>query len=444
MTTDYRIALSPADLPGGQPYSILGDGDDERFLGRILALANPDAPFAGFVADLEAGLNGSTDGSIVVSGADWPEVVGGAPAVAQARLVVMPLPKRDHWAYWEFFHQALDGIDGGAEPQITMANWKAFTNRSFGAGRLRDFLGLRSALWRRGFNAKMAKSRLFGRLPRLEALSAFDRKMKLRGEYWGSPLEPRESFEDHLDEIDTVRRHLGDQASQDAYTKMFCQYPTLLWEHYLNRILTSLQYFEYCPVEPGDTVLNCGIYDGWELPAVWGLMRGQGEIHNIDPYGFDYLTDYVAAQLPHFAGMTHEHRLALSDRTGEMTMKSFGDARADLGATTTTPCMTIDDFVAGRNLGRVDVIKTDLKGAERYAVGAMRKTVEKYRPKLAISVYHKASDFWALPLQIIEMCRDYDFYFNVYSWWFAEGIFYAIPRERNPRKASARIALGGI
>ena len=113
MTTDYRIALYPADLPERRPYSILGDGDDERFLGRILALANPDAPFAGFVADLNAGLNGSADGVIVVSGANWPEVVRGATAAAQARLVVMPLPKRDHWAYWEFFHQALDGIDGG-------------------------------------------------------------------------------------------------------------------------------------------------------------------------------------------------------------------------------------------------------------------------------------------------------------------------------------------
>lgn len=433
----YRVAVAPAGLPANCRYHILGDGADEDLLAWILAFANPSAEFLGFTADPTATLAGDPATSVVVCSADWPARVGLLPPEVQTRMIVVPLPKSDRLGYWEFFATVRGIIDIENAASLASSDWAAFTRANHKRGAWKDVLGLRRWLWQRGLDLRSGGLAI---LPRLDGIGPFDRAMRLKGEYWGSHLELRENFENNLAEIDTVRRHLCNQASQDAYTKQFCQYPPLTWEHYLNRIANSVQYFEYCPVTPGDIILNCGIYNGWELPAYWALMRGKGHVHNIDPYGHDFLPGYIAAQLPHFAAITTESRVALSDRTGELTMRSFGDARESIGPMTTTPCITVDDYVAENGLERVDIIKTDLEGAEEAALGGMAATVDKFRPKLAISVYHAAHHFWELPLRIIDMCKDYDFYFNTYSWLHSESIFYAIPREKNSRIDPVRVA----
>ena len=53
---------------------------------------------------------------------------------------------------------------------------------------------------------------------------------------------------------------------------------------------------------------------------------------------------------------------------------------------------TIDAFVQENNLKRVDFIKADIEGYERYMLEGAKETLKKFSPKLAICTYHLKDD----------------------------------------------------
>jgi len=61
------------------------------------------------------------------------------------------------------------------------------------------------------------------------------------------------------------------------------------------------------------------------------------------------------------------------------------------------PLTTIDRMVEELQLDRVDYIKMDIEGAEPRALEGARRTIERFRPRLAVSVYHTPSDRDAVP-----------------------------------------------
>jgi FkbM family methyltransferase len=53
---------------------------------------------------------------------------------------------------------------------------------------------------------------------------------------------------------------------------------------------------------------------------------------------------------------------------------------------------TVDDFVKENNLTRVDFIKADIEGYERYMLEGAKETLRSFAPKLAICTYHLPDD----------------------------------------------------
>jgi len=69
--------------------------------------------------------------------------------------------------------------------------------------------------------------------------------------------------------------------------------------------------------------------------------------------------------------------------------------------------ISIDKFVKEESLDKVDFIKMDIEGSEEKALLGAKETLKKFKPKLAISVYHKFNDFYQLPLLIKKINPDY-------------------------------------
>jgi FkbM family methyltransferase len=71
-------------------------------------------------------------------------------------------------------------------------------------------------------------------------------------------------------------------------------------------------------------------------------------------------------------------------------------------------------------------IKMDIEGAETESLKGSRKIIERYRPKLAICIYHKPEDLFEIPILLREMRNDYRLLIRQYSDTRFETVCYAI------------------
>ena len=56
------------------------------------------------------------------------------------------------------------------------------------------------------------------------------------------------------------------------------------------------------------------------------------------------------------------------------------------------------------------LIKIDVEGAEAEVIKGAKSVITKYRPKMIVSLYHRAEDMFELPLLIYSLCPRYRFY----------------------------------
>lgn len=85
---------------------------------------------------------------------------------------------------------------------------------------------------------------------------------------------------------------------------------------------------------------------------------------------------------------------------------------------------TIDNIVKEK----IDYIKLDIEGSEQDALFGAINTIRKYKPILAICIYHKAEDWYKIPEIVLEIEREYNIYIRHYMEGIFETVMYFIPR----------------
>lgn len=100
-------------------------------------------------------------------------------------------------------------------------------------------------------------------------------------------------------------------------------------------------------------------------------------------------------------------------------MNGFADDNGEASIETDS----IDNVLNG---GKATFIKMDIEGSELAALHGAEKTIKKYKPKLAICIYHKREDLFKIPLYILSLAPDYKLYMRSYSNATFELVLYAI------------------
>lgn len=73
----------------------------------------------------------------------------------------------------------------------------------------------------------------------------------------------------------------------------------------------------------------------------------------------------------------------------------------------------------------ITFIKMDIEGAEKESILGAKEIIKKYKPKLAISVYHKWEDIYMIPKMIKELVPEYKLYLRHHSSNITETVCYA-------------------
>lgn len=97
--------------------------------------------------------------------------------------------------------------------------------------------------------------------------------------------------------------------------------------------------------------------------------------------------------------------------------------KKEKGATVST--VTIDEFVERNGLSRVDFIKMDIEGSELKALIGAKNTIRKWRPQLAIALYHADDHFEKIPRFLDDLRLGYRFYLKHFTIYRSETMLFA-------------------
>ena len=120
----------------------------------------------------------------------------------------------------------------------------------------------------------------------------------------------------------------------------------------------------------------------------------------------------------------------ISDASGTLSFNpDAGSASAVSGeGSCTIEVTTLDETVKEK----VTFIKMDLEGWELKALEGCKQHIIEDQPKLAISVYHSASDFWKIPEYILSLRQDYEIYLRHYTEGWSETVMFFLPKKEIP------------
>lgn len=162
-------------------------------------------------------------------------------------------------------------------------------------------------------------------------------------------------------------------------------------------------------LENTDIVIDCGANIG-VFSVLGSLKSSNGRVYAFEPIPEVYnMLKKTAALYNNIIPC----ELALSNTNGNIYM-DYDDSKKTCGSISEGPegnllvkVETLDHFVEENNLERVDFIKADIEGAERFMLEGAKNILRKYAPKLSICTYHLPGDKEVLERIILEANPDY-------------------------------------
>lgn len=186
------------------------------------------------------------------------------------------------------------------------------------------------------------------------------------------------------------------------------------------------QYYLHRPninvaVSPGDHVIDAGGCFGDTALRFAYEVGAHGRVYTFDPIKehCDIMREAFAMN-PDLEKRLQIFEFGLSD--------SFHDGKPGTGginpgaqATSDLPLQKIDAL----SFPAINFIKMDIEGSELSALKGAERSIRKWLPKLAISLYHRREDLFTIPLWIDALDCGYRCYLGHYSMHREETILYA-------------------
>ena len=184
-------------------------------------------------------------------------------------------------------------------------------------------------------------------------------------------------------------------------------------------------------VEKDDIVLDCGAYVGDTALKFACMAGGEGKVYSFDFFP-ENITKFNAnvALNPAIKNIELVESALWEDDSSVLYVQGEGPAaRCTMREPRTydlkVSCKSIDSFVKEKKLDKVDFIKMDIETAEFAALHGAAETIKKYRPKLAISIYHSKDDYIRLANYIHSLVPEYKLYCDHFSFTTFETILFA-------------------
>jgi len=237
-------------------------------------------------------------------------------------------------------------------------------------------------------------------------------------------LDFKEDFKNNYDSYLSIYNQLADEKSKEIFTKVL-NFKISFDYNFMDGFTNdhSGQYFdkEIVPEIKNISFVDGGGYVGDTATELIKNYPDFKKIYLIEPISENIRI--AKRELGHFKNIEFLE-CGVADKKTTLYFneeKSFSTIYGK--GTQSVEVDTIDNIVKES----VDFIKLDIEGAEQDAIDGAKETIKKYKPILAICIYHKAEDWYKIPQKVLAIDSTYKVYLRHYMEGIFESVMYFIP-----------------
>lgn len=238
---------------------------------------------------------------------------------------------------------------------------------------------------------------------------------------------------ENMGKLKKVSDLLIDNFSKDVYlnivkARIFQNYSfELSGNIFTHSLITGPQYFDsqFFKYYDNEVFIDCGAYDGDSIVEFFMFMNRMN-LKNCEAYAFEpdkinyekvlkTIKDYNLDKVKVF-------NYGVSNFNNRINMEQIQNCRHTNEEYDAEICK-IDDIIQDK---KITFIKMDIEGFELDALKGAENVIKRYKPKLAISIYHNSGDLYEIPLYIESIVPEYRMFVRHHSYnTIFETILYA-------------------
>jgi FkbM family methyltransferase len=221
--------------------------------------------------------------------------------------------------------------------------------------------------------------------------------------------------------------YLKDEESKEQY----CKHLKARIGYSFNELPEATTYNQYFPediiqLSEPEIFLDCGAFTGDTLNDYLKYAKVPFKKYiclEPDPQNLIALNNNIVSKV---LSNIQVIEIAVGNENAVLKFDATGGGGAGLSDTGSinVNCVRIDDFFNEE----ITFIKFDIEGAELSALKGAYNTIQKYKPKLAVCIYHLPNDLWEIILYIKEQFPFYDFSVRTHQYDGLDFVLYAIPK----------------
>ena len=237
---------------------------------------------------------------------------------------------------------------------------------------------------------------------------------------FGETLFTIEFFEQNRNRFEAVFNSLADDESKRIYKNVISYKLTgniaYLWDSESEK---SKVYQELLDCNNINSYVDLGAYNGDTVKEMLFFNPSLKSVIALEPdsRNFRKLTEYTQG-IENCnvkcinAGAWNENTTLLFDARGNRNAGIISKGNI-VSKIKEINVISLDEVLMGAS---IDYIKYDVEGSEKEALLGSAKTIEKYAPKLLISLYHRSEDMFVLPELVRELNPDYSLYLRRFPY----------------------------
>lgn len=194
------------------------------------------------------------------------------------------------------------------------------------------------------------------------------------------------------------------------------------------------QYFDlFQPQKGGEVFIDAGSFDGGTVVDFFAWLRGYGEsgrCYSLEPVPEMYAEIVERSKKEEWKDVTICNCAAWNEKASISLIKDQKENGIIWGGSFIGESGEIKvngeaiDSIVDKNEA-ITYIKMDIEGSELKALQGAKNIIMRYKPRLAISIYHKPWDIIEIPDYVLSLVPEYRLYIRHYSADFTETVLYA-------------------